>query len=151
MSLVFGPLQTNLESLFGSSPGSTSEAAQAWADAVEGYFTDVVPMSTTVATAAATLKTALQAAFGAVGPDPSTAAASMEAAFLAFATTVGSGMTGFIATPPPAPVGFASLLGSNQSTQSDAAQAWASAIDTWAKTGLAQVVGGPPPPPVNWT
>lgn len=107
-------LQSDFEDLFSDPPGTVSECAQAWADAVQAYFAGVVPSSTTVTAAAATLKTALESVFNAgAASDPSTAASSMETAFAAFATTVAGGMApAFVATPPTGQIGFKGVLGS---------------------------------------
>lgn len=146
MPLAAAGLQADLETLFGSGPDTAAQAAQEWADAVQAYFAGVIPSSLTVAAAATTLAGALTSAFSA----SSGAAAAMESAFSAFAATVGGGMApAFVATPPPGPVGFSSLLSTNQATQAAAAQAWASAIDTWAKTGTATPSAGGSP--VNWS
>lgn len=132
----------------GGSPASRAEAAQAWADAVQAMFAGVIPASTTVAAAAATLKTALESAFaGTVG---ATFAANLESAFSAFAGTVAGGMLPtYTGVPPVGPVGFAGLCSSNKSSLAQAAADWADALDTWAKTGTATLVA-PPNTLVNW-
>lgn len=142
-------LQSALQSLFenpppGDNPATArASAAQSWANAMQTYAATVVPPSTTVTAAAATLQTALQGAFSG---DVSSILATMEVAFLAFATTVGGGMApAFVATPPPGPVGFSSL--SNQSSASAAASAWADLINTWFITGTAVPSGGGPSQP----
>lgn len=72
----------------------------------------------------------------------------MEAAFAAFAATVGSGMTGFVATPPPSPVGFATQFAlPPPATHAEAGEAIASLVDTWLKTGTATPSGGGSPSP----
>lgn len=120
--------------------------AQQWADAVEAYATGVVPASTTVSAAVATLKSALEGAFAV----PLGAAPLMETAFAAFATTVGTGMApAFTATPPPGPVGFATQFLSFPATHALAATALSGLINTWMKTGTATPSGGGSP--VNWT
>src|SRR5687768_8591443 len=89
-------------------PATRLACAQAWADAAQAWAASIVPVSTTVAAAAATLAAALNTAFGS-----GTVAASMEAAFLAFATTIGTGMAGYTPVPPPAPIGFAAMFTTN--------------------------------------
>jgi hypothetical protein len=112
---------------------------------MESYAAGVVPASTAVPAAAGTLESALVGAFGGT-----TAPADLEGAFLAFATAVGAGMApAFVAVPPPAPVGFAAQLTTNQATKSAAASAFASSIDTWMRTGTATPSGGGAP--VNWS
>ncbi len=142
MALVVANLSSDLESLFSDPPGSVAECADAWASAVGSFASSIVPASTTVTAAQATLSGALASAFA----SPS-AAAPMESAFAAFAITVGSGMTGFVPTPPPAPVGFALQGTATPSTHADAAAQWASRIDLWLKTGTATPSGGGSPVP----
>jgi hypothetical protein len=144
MPLSAPGLQSDLESLFASPPATVAECGQAWADAVGAYASGVVPASTTVSAAQATLAGALASAFG-----TEDAASPMDAAFQAFATTVGTGMApAFVATPPPSPVGFATLFAPPfPETHAAAAQKYATAIDTWARTGTATPSGGGAPVP----
>ena len=145
-------LQSDLESFFGNPPPSDNpataraSAASSWASAMQSYATAVVPPSTQVATAATALETALVGAFSG---DVNSILVTMETAFLAFATTVGAGMApAFVATPPPAPVGFATLTAPAASPAA-AAATWATLIDTWFKTGTAVPSGGGGT--VNWS
>lgn len=147
MPLVASTLQSQLESLFAAPPPNASGCAQGWANAMQAYAAGIVPPSTTVSGAAATLASALTAPFGAPN-----AGAAMETAFAAFALTVGGGMAaaGFAATPPPSPVGFAALFsGPKPATHADAAQQIATAIDTWMRTGIATLIA-PPNTPQPW-
>lgn len=155
MPLNVAGLQSDLGSFFADPPlvmidtevdftASREACAQEWADAMQAYAAAIVPASTTVAAAAATLSSALAGAFAL----PS-AAAAFDAAFLAFATTVGGGMAGFTPVPPPAPLGIATLLGTTQATHGAAAAAFATKIDTWMRTGTATPL--PSGPPVNWS
>lgn len=131
-------------------PATQAAAAQDWADAMDSYAGGIFPASTTVSAAAATLKTAMEGAFALF--DPVSTAAALESAFAAFAGTVSGGMApAFTGTPPPAPVGFTPLVTNIQPDKATASALWATTIDTWMKTGLAQVAGGPPPPPVPWS
>ena len=139
-------LEDDLEEL-AQSPGATiADCAQQWANAMQGYASGVVPASTQVAAAAATLQGALASAFASV--DAATTAAAMEASFLAFATTVGAGMApAFVATPPPSPVGFAARFSAipKPATHAAAAASFGGAIDAWMRTGTATPsVGGAP-------
>lgn len=149
MTLVLAKLKSS-PGLPGASgadyPATRLACAQAWADAMGQYAAAIVPASTTVAAAAATLATALNTAFSAPA-----AAAGMETAFAAFATTVGSGMApAFTGTPPPAPVGFAAIFAMTPpSTRQDGVDRVADAIDLWIKTGVATPSG--PGSPVNWS
>lgn len=137
-------LEADLEELFAEPPATVAECADAWAAAVGAYASGVVPASATVAAAQAALAGALLSAF-----QTPAAAAPMEAAFTAFATTVGAGMApAFVATPPPSPVGIATLSAPpHPETHAAAANKYATAIDVWMKTGTATPsVGGAPVP-----
>ncbi|MCA9610257.1 MAG: hypothetical protein KC619_31895 [Myxococcales bacterium] len=146
MALLLSALSSGLETAAASPPETVADAAGAWADAMQAYAAGVTPASTTVAAAAATLETALTAAF-ANRPD---AASAMELAFTAFATTVGGGMAGYTPTPPPGPVGFAArFAAASPATHAAAAAAMAGIIDTWMRTGSATPSGGGAP--VAWS
>ena len=111
------------------------------------YTSSIVPPSTTVAAAQGTLQTALASAFAAPNAAP-----AMESAFTTFATSVGLGMAGagFASTPPPGPVGFATLFsGPKPETHSAAALQISNAIDAWMRTGIATLVA-PPNTPQPW-
>jgi hypothetical protein len=139
-------LQSDLEALFAEPPETREACAQAWADAIEGYASGLVPASTAVASAAATLASSLESAFAAPA-----AAAPFDAAFTTFAAAVAVGQAPtFTGVPPAAPLGIAALLGSPQATHAAAAAAFASLIDTWAKTGTAVLVA-PPNTVVPWS
>jgi hypothetical protein len=155
MPLNLAGLQSALASFFAAPPvimsgdvcdltASRAACAQEWADAMQTYAAAVTPPSATVAAACATLSSALASAFAL----PS-ASAAVDAAFIAFAATVGGGMApGFIATPPATPPGFASGMGVNAPSHAAAAATWAGRIDTWMRTGTAVPV--PPGPAVPW-
>jgi len=75
----------------------------------------------------------------------------MEAAFAAFAVTLGGGMAGHAPVPPPGPVGFAGIFAQPQSaTHATAATAVASAIDTWLRTGIGTLIA-PPNTAIPWS
>jgi hypothetical protein len=147
VALNLAGLTSDLTALFASPPATRELCAQEWADAMASYASAVVPASTTVAAASATLATSLATAFA----QPS-AAAQMETAFTAWATTVGSGMAaaGWTGAPPPGAVGFATLAGTQPATHADAAASFAGLINTWALTGTAVLIA-PPNTPVTWT
>jgi len=146
MPLNASGLKDDLEALASEPEPDIPGCAQQWAEAMGAYAASIVPASTAVAAATATLKTALESAFALPA-----AATSMETAFLAFATTVGGGMApGFVATPPPAPIGFATqFAGPHPATHAEAAQAIADLVDAWMKTGTATPSGGGSP--VAWS
>ena len=147
-------LGTSLESDILAIDGGSSkaDAAGQWGDALESYAGGVVPAlaAGVMDSAKAALETALESAFGEASA--SSSASSMESAFASFASTMAGGMSpDFTGTPPPDDVGFLALLDTNKATKAIAAADWASAIDTWMRTGLAQIAGGPPPPPILWS
>lgn len=128
--------------------GGPSAAAQAWADAMKDYASGIVPASTTVDAAAATLSGALATAFSSPAAAP-----GMESAFAAFAGTVGGGMAaaGFAPTPPASPVGFASqFAGPKPASHDDAGAQISALIDKWMKTGFGTLIS-PPNTVVPWT
>lgn len=129
-------------------PATRAECAQAWATAVGAWATGIIPASTTVVAAQATLQTALLSAFG--GPDAATVATAMDAAFLAFATTVGGGMAGFVPVPPVAPVGFALLFASPAATRADGVAKVATRLQSWMITGVS-TLAVPPFTPTIWS
>lgn len=140
MPLVSADLEAALEDLM-TNPGATAPACAAlWAAAFGSYAAGVVPPSTTVAAAQATLQSALAAPFA----TPS-APAAMDLAFTAAAATIGTGMApAFTAVPPPTPIGWLTLLALPYPTTAAAAAAEiAAAIHAWMLTGTATLVAPP--------
>lgn len=131
-------------------PTTRAECAQAWAAAVGDWAAAIVPASTTVSAAQSTLEAALLGAFG--GPDAATVATAMDAAFLAFATTLAGGMAGagFAGVPPPAPVGFAALFATPAATRVDGVAKVATRLQAWMITGTATLIA-PPNTPIIWS
>ena len=142
MSLDAAGLESDLSSFFGGVPATLALCAAEWADAMESYSSGVLPASTTVSAAAATLETALAAI---------TTMAEVDVAFQAFAVTVGAGMLpAFVAVPPPAPPGFvAGVAPPFPATHAAAATKWKDIIDAWMKTGTATPAAGGAP--INWS
>jgi hypothetical protein len=139
MPLAAPALKSQLRTCFENPPPDAAGCAQAWAAAMTAYATGIVPPSPAVAGAASTLQGTLAAAFGAPNAAP-----AMESAFTSFAATVGLGMAGFVAVPPPAPVGFAALFsGPKPATHQAAADSIGGAIDTWMKTGVSTLIAPP--------
>jgi hypothetical protein len=68
---------------------------------------------------------------------------ALVSAFTAFATTLGAGMTGYVATPPPA-IDFsaASAIGLNGGSVDDCAHAYAITIREWISTGTSSNISG---------
>lgn len=144
MSLDPAGLKSDLAAIAADPPATAAACAQAWADGVEAYCSGIVPPSTAVSAAAAALVGALTTAFQA-----SAAAPGMESAFASFASTVGSGMApAFTATPPPAPVGFATqFAGAFPATHAQAGEEIGGLIHTWMVSGSAVPSGGGGPIP----
>jgi hypothetical protein len=144
MPLVTATLQTQLQDVFTNFGSDIPSCASKWADAIATYFTPVVPPSTMVAAAKATLTAQLAAAFAQPFAPP-----AMDLACTAFALTVAGGMAlAFVAVPPPAPIGWATLLAEPYPiSAAEAAQKIATALDARARTGTATPsVGGSPVP-----
>lgn len=142
MPLLPATLSTDLEAIFADPPDTRALCAQAWADAVKAYAAGIVPPSTTVTAAAATLSTALAGAFATV--EAPYAGPAMETAFAAFAVTVGGGMTGYTPTPPAGTVGFADqFAGAAPETHADAADAISGLIHDWLTTGTSTLIASP--------
>jgi hypothetical protein len=132
-------LQSELETLFAEPPPGAAACADAWACAMLDYAAAVVPPSATVGAAADALALALEAACATPAAAP-----PVDAAFAAFAVTVGGGMApAYAATPPPAPLGIAALLAAPVPTHAAAATLFAGLIDTWFRTGSATLVAPP--------
>jgi hypothetical protein len=143
MALDDAELESQVDALAADPPPTIAACATAWADAVEAHFSAIVPASTTVSAARATLESALAVAFASPAAAP-----GMEIAFAAFAVTVGGGMApAFVATPPPAPVGFAAQFLVQPPTHAAAAAAVAALLGAWARTGTATPSGGGAPVP----
>jgi hypothetical protein len=137
MALNKAALKTALETAASSPAATVALCAKAWADAIGAYAAGLTPPQVKPATlvaAKAALQTALTSAFGTTGAAP-----AMETAFTTFGGALGEGMApAFIATPPSAAVGFATLFTPPfPKTHSDAAQAMADAIHAWMTTGTA--------------
>jgi hypothetical protein len=149
MPLAPETLVVDLEEIASGNNATYAIAAEKWAEAMQTYVAFIVPAATplSIATAGVALEIELEVAFA-----TEDAASAMETAFLNFATTVGSGMAPpFIATPPPNPVGFATLFAASPppATHAEGAQDFTDAIDAWMKTGTAVPSGGGPP--VFWS
>lgn len=135
-------LQSDLLSLFANPAPAPVDLAEQWRVALVAYATGVIPISTGVVAAGTTLKATLTGIFQVTSAPQGPA---MEAAFLAFATTIAAGMlplnTGVV---PPAPVGFATNLAPPfPATHAAAAAKWAGLIHAWMVTGSATLVAPP--------
>ena len=118
-------------------PDSVAAAANAWATAVQGWAAGILPPSTTVAAAVSALEPQLVAAFSS-----GDAAGPMDSAFVSFAVVLGAGMLpAYLATPPAGPPGFASIFAQPApETRAEGVERVAALLDSWMRTGTAQLV-----------
>lgn len=143
--LVPSVLKAELLTFFGHAPDSYAACGVSWADAVGAYAASITPPSTTVAAATAALGLSLGDAFA-----KPLAMIDMEVSFAQFAVTLGGGMAGYVATPPPGLVGFATAFAAPvPTTHDEAATRISQLIDTWMRTGLA-TLAVPPGTVVPW-
>lgn len=125
---------------------SGDEVASLWAAAVGAWAAAIVPASTTVAAAQTALETALASLFSTPRgtADLAALATSLESAHLAFANTVGGGMTGYTFVPPPGQVGFSVIITDPpRDSSQEAADDIADALDMWMKTGVSTLIASP--------
>lgn len=154
MALNPSGLETEFrDTVFPTTSMSAATVAGLWRTALQNYASGIVPASTTVAAASATLEAALTVTFGTPGVGP-TKAAEMETAMLAWATAIGLGMAGYTPTPPVGLIGFAAEFAkapaSWSATHAIAATLWSGLIDTWMETGIATLIA-PPSTVVPWS
>lgn len=114
-------------------PATAAACAQEWAGAMTAYASSIVPPSTTVTAAGTTLQSALTSAFALA---PASRLAAAQTALLAWAVTVGGGMSPFVATPP-ATSPFATAFLTPVTTRAAGAAAVAASIQAWMITGSA--------------
>jgi hypothetical protein len=150
MPLIQSNLENALASFFDDPPETAALCAENWADAMRDYALPIVPPSTTAAAAALALSAALTPIFE-TSLSPSVTAIGMETAWLAFATSLGSGMApGWVSTPPPGLIGFLALFSAPPpSTAQEAASNFSNAIHIWMSTGIA--VNSTSGASVNWS
>ncbi len=124
-------LRADLLTLFQAPPATRALCGTDWGNAVGDYAAGVVPISTTVAAAAAVLGTSMASAF-ALTP-VATLAAALDTAFVTFGTSVFGGMV--VPAPPNAapvaPPGWAAQLAIEISTHELAADAYRDLINDW--------------------
>lgn len=147
MAINTPQLKTDLADLAENAVFDPEAMAELWRAAIVAWAGGVVPPSTTVVAAGAALKTALIPIFASTAP----VGAAMDAAFQAFAVSVGTGMLpAFTPIPPPAPPGFPGIVGPpNPATHAAAGVEYGNLLDVWFLTGTANTV--PSGPVVPWT
>lgn len=136
-------LEDGLAKLFSESPDNAPECGRRWAAIVREYFTLLVPPSVNVTPGEAGLAQQLGSAFAAED-----SFAALEQAFQTYAVQLGTGMTPYVATPPPGLIGFARLSRNQYESVREAAAAMADAIHAWALTGIAYL---PPAAAQTWS
>ncbi len=137
MPLIQSDLENSLVAFFEDPPETAALCAREWADAMRDYTLPIVPVSTTVVTAAEVLAATLTPVFETSLSEVVTASA-MEAAWLVFATSVGLGMApDWSSTPPVGLIGFLPLFEARPLSHREAAHSFAQAIHRWMITGLA--------------
>lgn len=118
-------------------PTSTANAKTRWGAAVRAYF-DGLAAPVLVPGTLDAAEVALEAAF-----NPDLGLPGLEVGLAAFAAVIVAGIgPGLIATPPAAPPSWGTLTVTNDGTAR--CTQLATAIDTWARTGLAGALPGPP-------
>lgn len=155
MALNAIALETELLTLFASPPWveidgqldaaqTRSACAAAWADAMSAFVSTILPLSSSVAAAALTLRGSLETAFA-----THSAMSAVDGAFQAFGATLALGMTpAFIGAPPPLAPGFeAAALEPFPSTHEQAAARWRARLEAWIRTGTATPAAGGAPVP----
>src|SRR5574343_1955727 len=143
MALVLAQLYSDLTDLFSDPPPTSEECAQKWGQILLEFVLPITPPTTTAVLASEILEAQLLSAFAATELTGSPAVPQLEIAFAAFATSLGLGMApAWVATPPPAPVNFASLIGDTCASSEFAANLFASLIYLWISTGTAVNSGG---------
>ena len=127
-------------------PQDAIEAAERWADVLVKFTQNISPPSINHEAARGVFISIYQN----ISSDPPNASIIIPQAYMAFAVSLGLGMVGYVATPPPVPISFlpiipAGIAGATAEVQSDA---MAAIIKAWFLTGTATPSGGSPIP---WT
>lgn len=128
-------------------PDDIVAASERWASAIETYATNIIPISTTISVAKEAMKSLLLTATA-----PGSALTVLPQSIAAFTNAVAPGMApAFTAVPP---VGQPILepvyaIGNAGGSASEVANAFASVVDAFFRTGLATPSGGGTP--INWS
>lgn len=149
MALIQSNLENALTSFFEDPPETAALCARKWAEAMSDYALPIIPPTTTAVAASEALAAALTPIF-ATSLTAAVTSAGMEAAWLVFATSLGTGMLPtWAATPPAGLVGFSGLFAARPLTHREAAANFALSIHLWMTTGTAVNVGTGAT--VNWS
>ena len=155
MPLIPTTLSTGLSSIFDPEspsltgwPSTNLEAAEQWADAINGYASAVVPPSASSAAA----RNAMRDVLLVVTPEAGNAIIQLPLALTAYAGVLAAGMApAFISVPPavPAIILPVAAIGIAGGPSSAVVAALTGIIDAWFRTGFA--VPAPIGPPVVWS
>jgi len=117
-------------------PETIFDAANKWADAIDSYTSEIVPPTTTRASAKATLISSLNA----INVQSGNAIVVMQTALTAYASTLATGMQpSFTGVPPILPLVITpvSVLGMSGASNEEVISLLCNIIHTWFKTGTA--------------
>lgn len=117
-------------------PATNIEMAERWSTIVNNYASQVIPVSLTSVAA----KTAFNTAMLPISSQIGNGFTQLTAAFTAYAVALIPGMLpGFTGTPPPTPILLTSItpIGLGGASGYVVAEAMATIIHAWFKTGLA--------------
>ncbi len=133
---------------FVESPPTKLAAAEAWADALDVYGINVIPISV----GASAGRIAFINTFLTMTEIPPTGAAIFPLCFVNYAIPIAAGMLpAFVGTPPPSPPNFAPVIAAGTGGASNAVclDLMVIVIDTWMRTGTAVPSGGGST--INWS
>lgn len=134
-------------SSFEGFPKDAKEVGERWANALDAYASAVTPPSTTPSAA----KVASERIFATASPILANAAIVLPQAFLAYATILAGGMSGYTGVPPAGVLDLSTVfaIGLGGGSGSDCAAEMANKVDIWFKTGTATLIV-PPNTVLNW-
>jgi hypothetical protein len=132
--------------LFVDYPVSQIDSAAKWAEAIMQYAQSVGPASATHLQA----RNAMQGVLAGVTNAAGNGATLFSQGLASYASVMGAGMTGFVATPPIIPVNIVPVfnLGMAGADAATCTQALATAVDIWFHLGTAVPIGGGST--INW-
>ncbi|CAB4185230.1 hypothetical protein UFOVP1492_97 [uncultured Caudovirales phage] len=123
-------------------PPTVQEAANSWALAITNYISPIIPPSVTISAAQA----AFAARLAQAKPSLQNGQLLFHLAFVDFALALAPGMVGFISVPPIATLNLYAIFAASLDHQNVQvfANSFATAVDTWFRTGTATPVSGGP-------
>ena len=120
---------------FNGFPSASQQAANLWADALNAYASQVIPVSTTSEPARLAMLTSLSD----ININQQNGRIVLPQAFAAYATQLATGMTTFTGVPPLISINFDPVyaLGLLGGSSSEVLSLLVNIIDTWFRTGTA--------------